>query len=113
MFLDRLSFGVTFRRVIQLMLSADPGRHLRPFCEGVVQTCVSSDLGALGSVSALSSKWKRVAYTKALLSSATTAWEGRRPASRKALPTRQKPRLPSQFDLVFGGPVQEEDSNEG
>ncbi len=48
-----------------------------------------------------------------LLSSTTAAWEGRRPASRKAPPTRQKPRSPSQFDLIFGGPAQEEDSNEG
>jgi hypothetical protein len=115
MFLDRLSFGVAFRRVIQLMLSADPAErsHLRPFCEGIARTCGSPDPTALDSVSALNSKWKRVAYTKALLSSATTACEGHRPASRKAPPTRQKPRLPSQFDLIFGGPAREEDGNKG
>jgi hypothetical protein len=34
MFLDRLSLGVAFRRVIQLMLTTDPAErsHLRPFC---------------------------------------------------------------------------------
>jgi hypothetical protein len=78
-----------------------------------VRACGSPDLTALDSVSALNSKWKQVAYTKALLSSATAAWEGRRPASRKAPPTRQKLRLPSQFDLIFGGPAREEDGNEG
>jgi hypothetical protein len=67
---------------------------------------------ALDSVSALASKWKRVAYTKALLSSATAAWKGCHPASRKA-PPELKPRSPSQFDLIFGGPAREEDGNKG
>jgi hypothetical protein len=93
------------------MLSANLAKrsHLRPFCEGVARACGSPDLTALDSVSALNSKWKQVAYTKALLSSATAAWEGCRPASRKAPPTRQKPQSPSQFDLIFGGPAHEED----
>jgi hypothetical protein len=47
-----------------------------------------------------------------LLASATAAWEGRRPASCKA-PPEQKPRAPSQFDLIFGGPAREEDGNGG
>ncbi len=115
MFLDCLSFEVAFHQVIQLMLSADPAErsHLRPFCEGVARACGSPDPTALDSVSALNYKWKRVAYTKALLSSTTAAWEGRHPASHEAPPTRQKLRLPSQFDLIFGGPAQEEDGNEG
>ncbi len=77
MFLDRPSVGVAFRRVIQLMLSADPAEwsHLRPFCEGVVRACSSPDPTALDAVSTLNSKWKQVAYTKALLSSATAAWD--------------------------------------
>jgi hypothetical protein len=72
MFLDCPSFGVAFRRVIQLMLSANPEErsHLRPFCEGFAWACGSPDPTALGSVSALNSKWKQVAYTNALLSSA-------------------------------------------
>jgi hypothetical protein len=114
MFLDCPSLGVAFRWVVQLMLTTDLAErsHLHLFCEGVAWACELLDPTALDSVSALASKWKRVAYTKALLSSATAAWEGRRPASRK-LPPELKPWLPSQFDLIFGGPAREEDGNEG
>ena len=39
---------------------------------------------------------------------ATTAWESHRAAARKA-----PPKPPTDFDLLFGGPVQEEDSDQG
>ncbi len=114
MFLNRPSFGVAFCWVIQLMQTTDLAErsHLCPFCEGVAQACGSPDPTAPDAVSALASKWKRVAYTKASLASATAAWEGRRPASLKA-PPEQKLRAPSQFDLIFGGPAWEEDGNGG
>jgi hypothetical protein len=86
MFLDYPSMGTAFRRMIQLMLTAEAAerRHLWPFCEGAALACGSSDLLAINPISTLNSKWKQVAFTKASLSLATTAWEGHRPASRKA-----------------------------
>jgi hypothetical protein len=93
MFLDCPTMETVFRRTIQLMLSAEAAErhHLRPFCEGVARACGSPDPRATEPRSALNSQWRRVAYTKATLTLATTAWEGYRPASCKPPPPRQKP----------------------
>jgi hypothetical protein len=40
------------------------------------------------------------------------AWEGHRPASRKAPPLRQKSWAPSQLDLILGEPTQDVDGNQ-
>jgi hypothetical protein len=106
--------GTAFRQTIQLMLSAEATErhHLRPFCEEVVRACGSSDPRATGPCSALNSQWKRVAYTKTTLTLATAAWEGHRPASHKPPPSRQKPRHPCHFDLIFGGMARKEDNNQ-
>ncbi len=86
--------------------------HLRPFCEGVVRACSSPDPNSTDPRSALNSKWKRVAYTKATLTLATAAWEGHHPAPCKPPPPSLKPWPPSQFDLIFGGTVRKEDDNQ-
>jgi hypothetical protein len=114
MFLDCPSMGTAFRQTIQLVLStkAAERHHLRPFCEGVAWACGSPDPNASNPRSALNSKRKQVAYTKAKLTLATAAWEGHRPAPRKPPPPSLKPWPPSQFDLIFGGTVRKEDGNQ-
>ncbi len=74
MFLDCPPMGTAFRQTIQLMLSAEAAErhHLRPFCEGVAWACGSLDPRATKPRSALNSQWRRVAYTKATLTLATT-----------------------------------------
>jgi hypothetical protein len=114
MFLDCLSMGTAFWQTIQLMLStkAAERHHLRPFCEGVARACGSPDPNATNPHSTLNSKWKRVAYTKAMLTLATAAWDGHHLAPRKPPPPSLKPWPPSQFNLIFGGTVRKEDDNQ-
>jgi hypothetical protein len=84
LFLDYPSLGVAFWRSTQLMSHAEVSeRHLlHPFCERVALACCLLEVVAMKPISALNSKWKRVAYTKSSLSAATAAWEGQRPAVR-------------------------------
>ncbi len=75
--------------------------------------CGLPDPMAIDPTSTLNSKWKQVAYTKVSLSSATTAWEGHRPASRKAPHPMQKLPAHSHFNKLFGGPAwKEEDTDQ-
>jgi hypothetical protein len=97
MFLDYPPMGVVFRRLIQLMFStagAADWRHFRAFREGVALACGSPNATASDPISASDSRWKRVAYGKATLSVATTAWEGHlltRPGASKPPPPRTGP----------------------
>jgi hypothetical protein len=113
MFLDYPSLGAAFCRIVQLMLQAKAvERHLLwPFCEGVVLACGSPDPSAMDPISTINLTRKRIAYTKASLSSATAAWEGHCPASRKAPPPRQKSWAPSQLDLIFEESTREVEDN--
>jgi hypothetical protein len=90
LFLDYPSLGVAFRHSTQLISHAEVSeRHLlQPFCERVALACCSLDPMAREPISALNSKWKRVAYTKSSLSAVTAAWEGHRPAVRYPPPSQ-------------------------
>ena len=91
MFLIYPPMGVAYHRLLQLLsVTADAAErcHFWAFGEGVALACGSPDPSAPNPLSATDSSWKRVAYNKATLSAATTAWEGHLPGASKAPPPR-------------------------
>ncbi len=109
LFLDYPSLGVAFWRSTQLISHAKVSeRHLLwPFCEWVALACCLLDPVAMKPISTLNSKWKRVAYTKSLLSAMTAAWEGHSPAVRYPPPPRHQSREPTHLDSNVGMPARQ------
>ena len=91
MFLDSASMGTAFCQLVKLMQAAKKVAriHLWPFCEGMALACGSHDPTAINPISAINSKWKPVAYTKAVTSLATAVWEGHRAMARGLLRERR------------------------
>ena len=88
MFLDSPSMGTVFCRLVKLMQMARKAERilLWPFCEGMALACGSHDPTAINPISAINSKWKHIAYTKAVTSLATAVWEGHHAAAHKPPP---------------------------
>jgi hypothetical protein len=76
-FLDNPDLGTTFRRLIFLMQEAErDNRELpRHFAASITYACGLPDPRAKHPVSALSSKWRRVTYSKATLHWAMAQWK--------------------------------------
>ena len=103
-FLDQPNLGTTFRHFVKLMHGVDGDRDLLWHCAAsIIYTCGSPDPKARRPVSAMSSKWRRVAYSQATRHWATAQWEGH--TAIKGADTRRKdPPAPvaDGFDQVFG-----------
>ncbi len=104
-FLDNPDLGTTFRRLIFLMQEAeqDDRELLRHFAASITYACGFPDPRANCPVSALSSKWRRVTYSKAALHWATAQWEGHAVVN-DTVAQRKEPPAPEAdvFDCLFG-----------
>ena len=92
-FLDEPSMGQAYRHMIQLMLDVLPAQcqKLQPFVDGLAYACGTSEPGGQPPISALSSMWRKVPYTKIALTVATAAWEGHTAGtSRKSPPPTEQ-----------------------
>jgi hypothetical protein len=103
--LDNPDLGTTFRRLIVLMQEAeqDDREQLQHFAASITYTCGLPDPRANCPISALSSKWRRVAYSKATLHWATAQWEGHTVAKDTGVQWKklQAP-VADKFDNFFG-----------
>jgi hypothetical protein len=104
-FLDNPDLGTTFRRLIFLMQEAEQEDRelLRHFAASIMYACGSPDPRANRPVSALSSKWWQVNYSKATLHWATAQWDGHAIVNDTVV-QRKQPSTPAanEFDHLFG-----------
>ncbi len=104
-FLDNPDLGTTFRRLIFLMQEAEQEDRelLRHFSASITYACGLPDPRANRPVSALSSKWRQVNYSKATLHWATAQWEGHTFVNDTVAQQKQ-PLAPAadEFDRLFG-----------
>jgi hypothetical protein len=97
--------GTTFRRLIVLMQEAeqDDREQLQHFAASITYACGLPDPRANCPISALSSRWRRVAYSKATLHWATAQWEGHTVAKDTGVQWKklQAP-VADKFENLFG-----------
>ncbi len=105
-FLDNPDLCTTFLHIIFLMQEAeqDDRELLRHFSASITYACGLLNPRANHPVSALSSKWQRVNYSKATLHWARAQWEGH-VVVNDTVAQRKQPSAPAadEFDRLFGG----------
>jgi hypothetical protein len=104
-FLDNPDLGTTFRHIIFLMqeVEQNEGELHRHFAASITYACGLPDPRANCPVSALSSKWRRVTYSKATLHWATVQREGHVVVNDTVAQMKEPPApAANEFNCLFG-----------
>jgi hypothetical protein len=85
--------GQVYHRMVQLILDVLPAqpRKLQPFIDSLADGCGTANPERQSPVSALSSMWKKVPYTKAMLTVASVACEGHAAGNSSKSPPPTEP----------------------